>query len=184
MLTPNFRVTQTDDGKIISIIDTTTFGTPTVGTVTEVEITIRTDDDNDLVGDTQIYNHTFTFTNPAQSDLVFDIENTDCGFNSDTPFTDDDYEVVYRIKADGVDYTSTIYVYLDYNSRYYNFRLLTEYIPYKYPNGMAFDEYIQRYILFDTLVTGAQASAAVGQRQKLNDILEEIDAYRDTIDLE
>jgi len=172
MATIKAQVDQADNGQTLLLTDVTTWGDSSNTGVTAVVITI-------LRGST-----TYTVINEtpaqpcAQSSLSWSIPSDDVGYNTDEPFDDGLITITITYTTSPASDPLTAQVFLDWNSKYYDFTLVKN-LPYKIAdNQFAYNQDIQKSIVFNTLLKGYQYSAGVGQVTKANDILAIIETFK------
>lgn len=163
--TPLIKVDQTDNGKTIHIVDQTAWDNTAATGVTNVKIDLT-------IGTTTVVMVNAAPSGQHQNDLVYDLTNEDFS-GSDIAFDDGAVTITYTLTVTAPDTITvgTFEVFLDYNSKLYTLTLAKD-VPYNLGARIAYNSYVEYSALVDTLYKGMVYSAAVGQIQKAEDILE------------
>ena len=168
----NFTVDQTDNGKYINFVDTSTWDNPADTGVTNIKIEIEGNNGISYITIQQSYS-----TVKPQNSLNFLIPITDFGYSTALAPVDGAYKITYTVAGTGLSGVLIKDVLLDYNSKFFIYTLFKE-LPYKFPLGMKWNADIQEAVIGDVLLTAMEYAADVGQVQKMDDFLEAINMYK------
>jgi len=166
------QIDQIDNGQTLLLTDVSTWSDIANTGVTAVSILIT-------VGTTVYTITTPTLADPCPaSSLTWSIPSSQVGYSAGQPFADGmiNIKISYTVSPIYTDLDAN--VFLDWNSKFYDFTLIKN-LPYKISdNQFAYNQDIQKSMVFNTLLKGYQYSAGVGQITKANDILAIIENFK------
>ena len=169
MPTPLFSIEQSDDGKVLTIVDSTVWANPANTGVTNVTISMVWNNNGTNSSSVKVYNHNYTGT-INQTSLVYNVTSSQFTGGTDA-FIDGFYVFSYNLTSGGIGYTNDITILLDWASKKYTYDAYMA-APYKLKDSLYFNKDVERCALNDVLLTGMQYNAAVNQTLRSNDILQ------------
>jgi len=166
------QIDQTDNGLNALIADVSDFTSTTNTGVTAVTITLTYN------GVSYVVINESKAQPCAQSSLSWSIPSTAIGMASGTSFPDGIYTVnVSYIVSPSISPLTSL-IYFDWNAKFYDYSMVKN-LPYKLDNNQfAFNSDVEKSIVFNTLLKGAQYNSAVGQTTKAKDIMAIIERFK------